>query len=47
VTVEAGLGNEELRERVLADLKIAQLLNGQRVLKIVVVPEKLVNIVVS
>jgi leucyl-tRNA synthetase len=46
VLVEAGLGKEELAARVLADPKFAQLLDGQRVVKRVVVPEKLVNLVV-
>ena len=45
--VEAGLDKEALGERVLADPKIAQLLDGQRVVKRVVVPDKLVNLVVG
>jgi len=45
--VEAGLDKEELAERVLADPKIAQLLDGQSIVKRVVVPDKLVNVVVS
>jgi leucyl-tRNA synthetase len=45
--VEAGLDRENLGKRVLADPKIAQLLNGQRVVKMVAVPDKLVNIVVG
>jgi len=44
--VEAGLDKEALQKRVLGDPKIAQLLNGQRVVKVIVVPEKLVNLVV-
>jgi leucyl-tRNA synthetase len=44
--VEAGLGQEELLARVLADPKIAQQLDGQRVVKSVVVPDRLVNLVV-
>jgi leucyl-tRNA synthetase len=47
VLVEAGLSKEELQARVLGDPKIAQLLNGQRVVKVVVVPDKLVNLVVQ
>ena len=47
VLVEAGLGKEDLGDRVLADPKIAQLLNGQRVMKKVIVPDKLVNLVVG
>ena len=38
---------EELAERVLADPKIAKLLDGQRVVKRIVVPDKLVNVVVG
>jgi leucyl-tRNA synthetase len=47
VRVEAGLDREELAERVLADPKIAKLLDGQRVVKKIVVPDKLVNVVVE
>jgi leucyl-tRNA synthetase len=47
LVVEAGLDKENLGKRVLADPKIAQLLNGQRVVKIVAVPDKLVNLVVA
>jgi leucyl-tRNA synthetase len=47
VVVEAGLDKEALAKRVLADPKIAQLLDGQRVIKIVAVPDKLVNLVVG
>ena len=47
LTVEAGLDKAALEKRALADPKIAQLLNGQRVVKVIVVPDKLVNIVVS
>jgi leucyl-tRNA synthetase len=45
--VEAGLDQKALEKRVLSDPKIAQLLNGQRVIKVIVVPNKLVNIVVG
>src|SRR6202158_556799 len=45
--VETGLDKEALAERVLADPKIAQLLDGQRVVKRVAVPDKLVNLVVG
>jgi leucyl-tRNA synthetase len=47
VFVEAGLGKEELEKRVLSDPRIAKLLEGKRVLKVIVVPDKLVNIVVA
>jgi len=45
--VAAGLDKEALTARVLADPRIAQLLDGQRVVKRVVVPDKLVNLVVE
>jgi leucyl-tRNA synthetase len=47
VAVEAGLGREELKERVLADPKIVKFLEGLRVVKVIVVPDKLVNFVVG
>jgi leucyl-tRNA synthetase len=47
VQVESGMGEEELAERVFSDPKIAKLLDGQRVVKRVVVPDKLVNVVVG
>jgi leucyl-tRNA synthetase len=47
VSVEAGLDKDELEKRVLSDPKIAKLLEGKRVLKIIVVPDKLVNFVVE
>ncbi len=45
--VESGLGEEDLVNRVVADPKIAKLLDGLRVVKTIVVPNKLVNIVVA
>ncbi len=45
--VEAGLDKEALQKRVMSDPKVAQLLNGQRLLKAIVVPDKLVNLVVE
>ena len=47
VSVEAGLNKEQIEKRVLADHKIAALLNGQRIIKIIAVPDKLVNVVVE
>ncbi len=47
VSVDAGLDKGELEKRVLGDPKIAQLLAGLRVVKRVVVPDKLVNLVVG
>ncbi len=45
--VEVGLDKEALQKRALSDPKIAQLLDGQRVVKIIVVPDKLINFVVA
>ncbi len=47
ILVEAGLVEDELSERALADPRIAQLIAGQRVVKKIVVPNKLVNIVMG
>jgi leucyl-tRNA synthetase len=41
------LSEEELVERALADPRVAALLNGRRVVKTVVVPKKLINIVLA
>jgi len=46
-SVEAGLNQEELKQRVLADPRIAKLPNGQSVKKVIVVQDKLVNLVVQ
>ena len=43
--VDDHLGEEELRERALADPRIAHLIDGKGIAKVVVVPRKLVNIV--
>jgi leucyl-tRNA synthetase len=47
VSVEAGLNKEQIEKRVLADHKIAALLDGQRIVRIIAVPDKLVNVVVG
>ena len=47
LTVEAGLGEEALAGLALADPRIAQWIDGKRVVKRIVVPNKLVNIVVT
>ena len=47
IQVEAGMGEEELVKRVKADPKVAQMLDGRRILKTVVVPDKLVNLVIG
>jgi len=45
ITVSEDLSEEELRERVLADARIAQLVSHTRIARTVVVPKRLVNIV--
>ena len=45
--VSETLNKDELNERALADPRVAALLKGQRIVKIVVVPRKLVNIVLA
>ena len=45
ITVPAGLPEAELQTRALADEKIHALLEGKSVVKVIVVPDKLVNIV--
>jgi leucyl-tRNA synthetase len=47
IRVDGNLGEEELLERAFGDPRIAALVNGQRIMKRVVVPNKLVNIVVA
>lgn len=47
VSVESGLSESELRERALTDPRIAQLVAGKTLRKAIVVPDKLVNLVVS
>jgi leucyl-tRNA synthetase len=45
--VAAGLGEAELIPRALAEPAVAQHINGKRVVKQIVVPDKLVNLVVA
>jgi leucyl-tRNA synthetase len=47
ICVDAGLPEQELAERAFADPKIERLLRGARVVKRVVIPNKLVNVVVA
>jgi leucyl-tRNA synthetase len=47
ILVEAGLDKEALEKRARADPKIMQLLSGLRVIKVIVVPDKMVNFVVG
>jgi len=45
IIVPAGLREADVQNRALADEKIRSLLDGKSVLKVIVVPDKLVNIV--
>jgi leucyl-tRNA synthetase len=47
IFVESGLGEAELVSRAIADAKAAPFVNGKRIVKRIVVPDKLVNIVVA
>jgi leucyl-tRNA synthetase len=47
IRVREDLTQDELREVALADPRIAHILNGHKILKTIVVPNKLVNIVIS
>ncbi len=46
ILVAVDVGEEEIRRRAQAEEKVAQHLNGRQVVRIIVVPRKLVNIVV-
>lgn len=46
ILVETGLGESELKSQAMNDSRVAPLIAGKQVLKVVVVPDKLVNIVV-
>jgi leucyl-tRNA synthetase len=47
ILVREDLAQDELAEMALADPRIAHIINGHKVLKTIVVPNKLVNIVIS
>ncbi|HLH41407.1 MAG TPA: leucine--tRNA ligase [Bryobacteraceae bacterium] len=47
IFVRFGAGDEELRQAALADPKVQPFLSGKQVVKVIVVPDKLVNIVVK
>jgi leucyl-tRNA synthetase len=47
ILAREGMGQEELGEQALADPRIAQMIKGHQMLKLIVVPNKLVNIVIS
>ena len=45
MVVDANLGEDETREKAMMDPRIAPLTAGKQIVKVVVVPKKLVNIV--
>ncbi len=47
ILVDADLSDEDVVDRVVNDPRVAALLNGKRILKTIVVPKKLVNIVMA
>ncbi len=47
IRVAVGVTEEEIRRLAQADEKVAEHLNGRRIVKIIVVPQKLINIVVK
>ena len=47
IRLAVGTSEEEIRRRALAEEKVVQHLNGRQVVKVIIVPEKLVNIVVK
>ncbi len=46
IRVPAGAPEEEIRRRAQADEKVAALVDGKQIVKLIVVPQKLINIVV-
>ena len=47
IEADEGLGNDELKQVALASQKIKELTSGKEIVKVIVVPKKLVNIVVK
>ena len=45
ILVDANLSEEETKERALNDARIKELIAGKEIVRVVVVPKKLVNIV--
>ncbi|MDR4506312.1 MAG: leucine--tRNA ligase [Candidatus Scalindua sp.] len=45
VTVDSGISEDVLKTRIMKDERICELLDGKKVLKIIIVPRKIVNIV--
>ena len=47
IDVPRGIEQSELKDKVLAEPKIAKYLEGKQIIKVIIVPEKLVNIVIK
>ncbi len=47
ILVDEGLAEEETKEQAQGDARIAPLIAGKKIMKVVVVPKKLVNIVLQ
>lgn len=47
VTVDSGISEDVLKTQIMKDERIHELLDGKKVLKIIIVPRKIVNIVVE
>jgi leucyl-tRNA synthetase len=47
VTVAANAAEEEVREAAIADANVAKFIEGKQIHKVIVVPGRLVNVVVS
>jgi len=47
IELPAGLGSEELKERVFSEEAVRKRLEGKEILKVIVVPDRLVNVVVK
>jgi len=47
IVVSVSVSEDEIRKRAQAEEKVAQSINGRQIVKIIVVPKKLVNIVVK
>jgi leucyl-tRNA synthetase len=46
VVVPSDIGEEDLKLRVMEDKKIKESINGKKIIKTIVVPKKLVNMVI-
>ena len=47
ICVPVSVSEDEIRERAQAEEKVAEIIKGRQVVKIIIVPQKLVNIVVK